>query len=314
MRQSNEHNNSLTHLTPNELSTFLATQNTKGMLLSILKQLSSKEQLEIVGKTLPLEQILECLSLSLGSPLEEKIPPIFVGMDQRKFEELLLHASDKHLNVLKFEAFSEAVAHHMTLLIHRLEQERDTILLKLQTQESLIEGIDPLTSPQEQIAAIHHALAACEHNLAHAFAIIQKTLEIAWSTGNMELIDKVNKVHMSLQRIRAHGPSDLKELLKKKLFAVYTVDSKALSDDDPAMDGLANLSVWYLEDYVQVGLLAKADESDREKLFKLVRENLNKLGLKTVKDLKDAWIYSKQSLKEFVSLHPGTLGRENLRH
>lgn len=303
MKNNTHQAKSLNTLNLIELSTLLATQDTKGLLPALLEQLSSKEQLEIVGKTLPYDQILECLRLALGTPLEKKIPPIFVGMNQAKFEELLLKASDKHVNVLKKEGFSEAIAHHLTLLIHRMEKERDEILLALQALEQMIDSFDPAISSQDAIGAIHHALAECERRLAHAFSLIQRTLEIAWSTGNMELIDNLNKVHLSLQRIRAFTPKDLTELLKKKIFAVYTADSKALKDEDPAIDGLANLAVWYREDYIQVGLLPKTADADQEKVFKQVKENLTKLGLHTVQDLKNSWIYSKESLKSFVASH-----------
>ena len=110
----------ISKLTENELTALLSTQKQPA---DLIQDISKNEHLELIGKLLSTDQVLSLLSQYPGKKLNEKIAPIFVGMGQEKFEELLLKSSDKQLQVLKLEGFSEAITHHLTLFIHHMEEQ-----------------------------------------------------------------------------------------------------------------------------------------------------------------------------------------------
>jgi hypothetical protein len=261
-----------------------------------IQNLTKKEHLEAVGKLLPSYQILALIAQCPENQLKEKISPILVGMSQEKFEELLLNSSDKQIEFLKLEGFSEALLHHLTLLIHRLEEERSAIFDTLNSIESAIQAFDPELMSKETVDTILQNLNAVREKIDSSLKKVKKAMGVVWSTSNVELIDKLNKVNISLMRMR--DQSDLQALLNQKLFSIY----KGLKDDDSAIDGLANFSVWYLEDYTDVGLLPSNSRLTREALFQEAKERLQQLNLCTIKDLKDAVIFSRQTLKEFIKL------------
>ena len=97
-----------------------------------------------------------------------------------------------------------------------------------------------------------------------------------------------------------------------------------MKDDEPAVEGLVKFSVWYLKDYWELGLLpgvekqadldidmekhTEAERAEyREKLFTLARDTLDQVGLSTVGDLKNAFIFSKQTLQEYINQKKITL-------
>lgn len=283
-------------LTENELIALLSTQKQPA---GLIQTISGNEHLELIGKLLTTEQILSLLSQYPGKSLHEKIAPIFVGMSQERFEELLLKSSDKQMQVLKLEGFSEAITHHLTLFIHHLEEQYVLFFKTLTSIESDINGLDLESASKRDIAALNHRLKACLEDVSTALEKVKKALAIVWSTSNIELIEKLNKVNNSLERMR--GGSELRDLLTQKIFSIYA----DLKEDDPAIDGLANMSIWYLEDYVSVGLLpsdADRSEENRKNLFITVKERLQRANLRTVKDLKEAYIFSRQTLKDYLDI------------
>lgn len=127
---------------------------------------------------------------------------------------------------------------------------------------------------------------------------------------------------VGIPRCNGAQATGLFALLEQKLNAVYgnpldPNDIEALDNSDPAIDALVKFSVWYLRDYWEIGLLPMVkNERDldlssrrysernraehREKLFVMVQENLERLGLDKVKDLKKARIYSRETLQDFI--------------
>ena len=115
-------------------------------------------------------------------------------------------------------------------------------------------------------------------------------------------------------------PKGLYAKFEEKLNTIYSGfnHGEGLLDEDPAIEALANLSIWYLQDYWELGLLPEIsniqqldldpkhyNESERSDfkadLFLKVRKNLESKGLKTVFDLKSNQIFSKGMLKNYLS-------------
>ena len=160
--------------------------------------------------------------------------------------------------------------------------------------------MDVELASKRDVAHLNHRLKEGLEAIATALEKVRKALAIVWSTSNIELIDKLNKVNSALQRMTAS--SELRDLLSQKLFSIYA----DLKDDDPAIDGLANMSIWYLEDYVKVGLIpgdADRSEGNRQNLFSMVKAGLERVNLRRVKDLKEAYIFSRQTLRDYLALY-----------
>nr|NGX58750.1 hypothetical protein [Chlamydiota bacterium] len=94
--------------------------------------------------------------------------------------------------------------------------------------------------------------------------------------------------------------------------------NKTLQDDEPGVEALAKLSLWYMKDYWEMGLLPSIKNEDqlkldpekhsdkecqeyREKLMEEVNDNLEKFDLKTVGDFKKVFIGSKELLRGYIT-------------
>src|SRR5262249_20909592 len=93
-------------------------------------------------------------------------------------------------------------------------------------------------------------------------------------------------------------------------------DASSVNDDEPALEALVKLSLWYPQDYWQVGLLPQVTDPQLferegeispeqrqallERLLEMARANLEKVGLHTAKDLKLAGICSQATLQEYL--------------
>jgi hypothetical protein len=106
-------------------------------------------------------------------------------------------------------------------------------------------------------------------------------------------------------------------LLEHTLSGIF---DSALKDDDAAIEGMTRLSIWHLQDYWEMGLLPSIQHlqelnlnpqkySEQERwnhqhyLMSLVQQQLERLGIGTVGSLKQAHLYSKSLLKDYIEQH-----------
>src|SRR5438094_492891 len=92
----------------------------KEILCSLSSGLKDPSKFEAIGKVMDISQILELLTLSFNDPagFTDKLTPLFVGMPHSVFRGMLHHLEKEQLIVLKKEAITEPVQHHLTLLTH----------------------------------------------------------------------------------------------------------------------------------------------------------------------------------------------------
>lgn len=297
------------------------------------------QQLEAAGKNLSLTQSFALLDYAADADpqFHWKLSPLLVGMPHTLFSQILLAASPRQLNVLKMEAMTEPVQHHLTLLTHEVTHQLPQVIIqldKVSTEISLI----PISSPESvDLNELKRQLRAQVQWYDAALKLINKVLILAWNTNRTDLIDKLSHAKEWCQRnlyttvgqpTTPFGKaSGLFAKLEENLAAVFgnpnsLTDFEAADDDEPAIEGLSKFSLWYLHDYQQIGLLptladpllldldpAKHSEQERlqyrEKLMDEVRQNLAKIGLETVKDLKAQGIISTDALRAYIA--------ENLR-
>jgi hypothetical protein len=158
---------------------------------------------------------------------------------------------------------------------------------------------------------------------------------LAWNSDRLDLIEKLSQAKEAFQKILYSTIGHPKSVsapatgfyakLQEKVFGIFgnpanAEDVDALNDDDPAIEGLAKFSVWYLKDYWKIGLLPSIRDPNtfdklagmegteeahhlKAELLSQVKENLHRIGLNTVGDLKKMGIFSQKILQEYIATH-----------
>lgn len=304
---------------------------------AVVEGLAEKNQLEVVGSALSVDQALDLLG---HYPKWEdrhriKLIALLVGMANKTFIETLYKANQGHIQVLKLESMTEPVQHHLIMLSHLAAKQFEALDEEIIQLEKQIALINPLKMNSSDKETIENSIHALREKYKPIEISVDKGLGIAWNTGKLDLIDSLSTIKERLQRLilltlgqPKHGNDEATGLyheLDKNLFSIYgnpanASDVQALHDEDPAIEGLARIGVWYLEDYFNLGLLPSdqkiteaqlKDLSENEraeyraKLFKEAEITLKRFGLTTVKDLKSAFIFSRQTLGEYLGKTKG---------
>ncbi len=306
-------------------------------LQKLFKELTEYPKLEALGRVLNFQQLQEIFDIAFEtSPTDSwKLSPILVGLPHPVFFHFLSSATPKQLNFLKQEAITEPVQHHLTLITHQLAHQIPQEAALLTQFESEIEQLPTLELSRIDEIAIYDNLSQLRENYETILELINKTLSVAWNGNRGDLVSKLSEVKEGCQKLldKVVGlpksgeaqATGLYAKLEKHLQTVFgnpsdPMDISAAEDDEPALEALTKFSLWYLRDYWDVGLLPtivdpevidriaehklQPDQQDmRAILLSQVSENLNKLGLNTVRDLKKAGIYSKKLLEEYIAAH-----------
>jgi len=311
-------------------------------LRSLVTGVEKPQVFEAIGRSLTAPQLLEILDQAADhdKPLRRHLEAIFVGFPPKLFPLVLREASLKQMRILQNLGASESVQHHLTLLLHELSHQADQVAAGLVEVEKQIDQYDLSDGVrQRDIDAIIDQIEQALDYFHAAFYDIDLALKIAWNTHRHDLIDrftvlKENWLHYLTSYVgHAADPSGpataLYRKLEKKMNSIFHKEgdesgSRGLENDDPSIEGLTALDIWYAQDYWELGLLpaiASADqlaldpdlhgESERatykKKLLVTAQGNLDKIGLPTVASLKYAHIYSRRILARYVEAHKGVL-------
>lgn len=292
----------------------------------------SDSQLEAAGKNLSQAQVYAILDYAAEADpqFHWKLSPLLVGMPHTLFSQLLLAASPQQLEILKLEAITEPVQHQLTMLTHEITHPLPHVLDQLDHLAADI-ALLPVAASKDP-AVLKRQLKEQAHWHKSTLEMINKILTLAWNSNRPDLIDKLSHAKEWCQRTLSHTigqpktpfgqASGLFAKLDENLAAVFSPGAiDAADDDEPAIEGLSKFSLWYLKDYHQIGLLPQIRDPDaldldpathseqerlqhREKLLEAVQQNLAKMGLATVKDLKQAGIFSAEDLKAHIGQNP----------
>ena len=326
-------------LNPEQLSSVISSMNErntphwKGKTRAIILGLSDQEQLEIAGNTLSVPQILDFFESNLLAREDNfnKLLAILVGIKHQTFTQLLCEISDYQLQVLLQTAFSEPLQHQLTVFNHEMNNKYLLLSEELNKLLNDIENLPIEDVGRNELADLKNRINDISLEFNDCLSKMKNALKIAWNTHRTDLIESLNalkeKYIHTLQNFIGHpetaqGATGLYELLKERINVVFgntydLNDPESLSNGEPAIDALVKFSIWYLKDYWEIGLLPEIKtekELDlnvssptveeraeyRDRLFSNVLENLEKLHLKTVWDLKKAQIYSKKALIEYI--------------
>ncbi len=293
--------------------------------------LQTKEQVTAIGKVMNTRYTLKLIeeAVKLDHSQLWKISSLLIGLTHRVFLKVLDSASPKELEVIQHEALKEPIQHHLTVFVHEISQEVD---VKAGQVLELCEKAEKTPVSEVDYETLHDWLGQIDHiskSFEPQIIKLNRALGIAWNSNRPDLIDRMNqiletihrtqKLMIGIQRTESGGPTGFYKILEDNLCAVFgkQEDPKALLDTEPAVEALAKLSLWYLEDYWNAGLLPRIkDQADlhldpkthsdkecqefRELLMTEVNHNLEDLNLQTVGDFKTAFIGSPEMLKETI--------------
>jgi hypothetical protein len=299
-----------------------------GNIISIIRSIQEIRQLELAAQTLTPPQFLIIVDAISQKVLpESKLLPLLVGLPTETFIQILTIASAPELDLLKLESVTEPIQHHLTTFSNKAEKASEQIAEDLIRIGKWIQQIDMDLISKKELGDLRDQLSYSKGYFQELLAVIDKALAVTWNTNRLDLIEKFTslKEHSLITLYDFIGsPRDGEEPATGmydqlgKRFAMVFNDSDLLKDSDPATEALAMFSIWYLKDYWRVGLLPSvkteedlepietddiAKRDHRQKLFSQVQENLNRLGIGTVGDLKKAEIFSQKLLKEYLSTH-----------
>lgn len=317
----------LSSYTPEQIAQLVPNWPPSEMAQKILQL--TDPQLEAVGKSLTLPQALQLLDYAAEADpqFHWKLSPLLVGMSHSLFSHILLSATPQQMNILKLEAVTEPIHHQLTLLTHKVTHQLPLALEQVDQISSEIALLSVAEAKDPNL--LRNKLKTQSIWYESTLALISKTLSLAWNSNRPDLIDKLSHAkewcQRTLMRIIGHPKTAFGEAtgffakLDENLDTVYgnprdPAAIEASDDDEPALEGLAKFSIWYLKDYQELGLLSDtvlldldpATHSEkerleyREKLIDQVRQNLAASGLSTIKDLKQADIYSADALKAYL--------------
>jgi len=343
--------------------------------------------LESLGRALTVVQVLEILQF-LATPANhlmsrQQLSSLFVGLSPLVFREVVSQATDQQLYFFKEEAVTEVVQHHLSLIVHELNEELKALGDEIQASESQIDTVVLEDLNSEEIADLYLKMDRLSEKANELLHLTNHSLVIAWNSSRVDLIQELGRIKELCQRClldhigqvseQEIASAGLRQRLENKVNALFS-DRDAhghvtfMKETTPALEALVKFSVWYVQDYAEIGLyhplvknshvdsarqsqieasrsergspsrIGKGDEEDRfgtaaasqhgsfqledgilpeldfdpaqtdaknlkrrEELLVIAEENLNYLGLHTLRDLKAAKIYSKQSLIEYIS-------------
>lgn len=328
-------------LSEKQLSSAITFLNTASLhqasekLHALVAGSTENSHLESIGATLTHEQMLSLLSMfkTSNGMINEKLSPLLVGMPKEVFAFVLRQANPDQLQILQNAGSIEPMQHHLTMLSHNLNGNLsdfahefsllEEITQKMDINDIGFEDIVKMTKRIEMLRVAYHLLNE----------MTERGLAIAWHTDRSDLIEKYNTIrsicHKNTLEIGSRGdghatkPTGLFLQFGNRIMSVFgnpddPHDVEALQNDEPAIEALAKFSVWYLEDFYEVGLLPEINTPDqldldpkthseqeraayRNDLIQQARQNLEQLGIKTVADLKINAIFSKITLQEFIN-------------
>lgn len=298
----------------------------QGKLRALYRGLFERRHLEALAQLLTSQQALEILDDNIFSdPLHHpKLSPLFVGLSNPVFAAVIAGSTPEQLHIIQNEAGTEPVQHQLTLLMHALGQEEWRLIDTMNSLKERINAIEPSKMTRQELNTLEQELGLPAQQAEQALLILDKALAITWNSGRQDLIEKFSqlkehyshdyRVEVGIPHNADERASGLYALLMERLEAVYGEGGAALDLDDAASDALASLSVWYLKDYWEIGLLphivddkrllalldSEGSANDRESLRQEALDNLKKAGLNSVGDFKAARIYSKAMLMEYL--------------
>lgn len=296
-------------------------------ICSLFLGLTTKEQVTAVGKVMNTKFTMVLIQELIKRDTSHlwKISSLMIGLTHRVFLKVLSHASGKELELLQHEAMKEPMQHHLTVFIHESEEQINSYIDLLMEYQKSIETRDLEAMSYADVAEILEAIERFASKIDAMIVKLNRALGIGWNTNRPDLIDRLTKIKETCQRTlqmvigtpRSSNsvPTGLYLLLENLICHSFNNNDpyESLRDDEPGVEALAKLSLWYMKDYWEAGLLPSINHEDqlkldpekhsdkecqeyRQRLMDEVNANLEKHHLSTVGDFRKAFIGTRKLL------------------
>ncbi len=294
-------------------------------LEELFQFIDSPTTLEQWGRHLLVSHFLVFLDfLNQHSSYQNRLPFILVGLSPTVFSQALSLFQEDHVVLFKYESLLEPLQYHLTQVVHQGESLYHQTEQAIQQLKQEFHVLNPTELTPETLNSLMHRIETLRSRLLNYLDSINTALSIVWhNTGRIDLIEKLSHLKESLhhqlndsvgmRRSDSYGSTGLYFTLEQIGTRVFD----SLEDSDASTEGLTRLSIWYLKDYWDLGLLPfihqvqeldldanQSNEKERQEyhqhLFLLVQQQLNRLHIGTVSALKKAYLYSKPLLKKYI--------------
>lgn len=300
----------------------------KNKLESLFQFVDSPSTLEHLARHFSLSHFLSFLDFLKRYPsYQNRCSFILVGLQPEIFFQALHVFESDHLDLLKNESLLEPLQYHLIQFVHKGESLHQQLDEKIQQFKQNLHLAKTEELAPDMLQGFIDCLDSCKNNLLSYLECASTALSIVWNTDRTDLIEKVSSINEALQsqlmRTIGHPSFDglsstgLYSFLEKTFSDIF---DESLKDDDDALEGLTRLSIWYLKDYWELGLLPtiqhcedldlnpqQYNEEERRayqhSLFSIVHQQLKRLGIETVGDLKKAHLFSKPLLEIYIEQH-----------
>lgn len=287
--------------------------------------------LEAIGRAINLDQLLQFIEFgALDREQAWKLFPVFVTISHPLFSQMLLEMPEGKKMQLQNLCASEPIQHHLLLFIHELKAITEDFENEYYQKQAEIKQISGINLEPKDLATIQSGLGDFRDRVNMVRFKIENALSLAWNASSGDLIELLSEQREGIERFlysmigHPHhnntNASGLYRLLEDQLSKIFGKDINgaeydALKDNEPAIEALARLNLWYIEDYWKIGLLPQESDSTKlslpfitednllEKYRNLVEQNLRLIGLKTIKDFKRHHLVSKPLLIDYIAKH-----------
>jgi hypothetical protein len=301
----------------------------KSKLENLFQFIESPISLEILGKNLNATSFISFLEfLTQFHQYQQRLNFILVGLHPSVFSEALHQMQEHHLPILKQEGLLEPLQYQFTQFVHAGETLKHHIEKNIEQFEHELAFIDPNELTPDTLQVLFDQIDTFRKQLIDYLEGARTALAIIWYTNRIDLIEKLSVVNESIQYLLSHfvGHPASASLIATGIYAhleqtFSKIFDASLQDEDAAIEGMTRLSVWHLKDYWELGLLPsisqvnqleldpqKFNEEERwnhqQHLLTLVQQQLERLGIEKVKDLKKLHLFSKPLLKAYIEQYP----------
>ena len=295
---------------------------------SLFQFVDSPATLEILGQHFSIPHFSSFLEFLDHHPsYQNRLNFILVGLRPLVFSQVLNLLQNNHLNYLKHEGLLEPLQYHLTQFIHEGESLQEEVAKEVQQFTQELQSINPLELTPDMLTALIQQIDALRNRFLDYLERTSTALSIVWHTDRIDLIEKLSSLNETLQhqltsmighrRFDHLSSAGLYSILEQILSNIF---DSTLKDDDASVEGLTRLSIWYLKDYWELGLLPsihriqeieldahRYNEEERlahqQRLFSLVQQQLERLHIGKVGNLKKAYLFSKPLLQAYINKH-----------
>lgn len=300
----------------------------KSKLESLFQFMQTPTMLEMLGKHFSVPSFLNFLEFLTEHPqYHSRLTFILVGLDPLIFSKALHLLHGDLLHILKQEGLLEPLQYQLTQFAHEGETLKLSIEQSIQQCLQEFSSIIPEDLTQDALQAIIDRIDGLRNELIDYLERASTALAIVWHTDRVDLIEKISTINETIQHQLTHyiGHSAFDNLAATGLYATLgqtlsNIFDSSLRGNDASIEGMTRLSIWHLKDYWELGLLPciqhfeeldldpqihseKARWDYQQRLICLVQQQLERLGIGKIEDLKKFHLFSKSLLKTYIEQH-----------